>query len=298
MQKTKKKTKVKRGFDFLALFGFIFISIYILSLFIPILWALMSSLKTEDDFLYDVFGLPKQWMFSNYKVVLFTMKTTVQVGRQTVDVYAWQMFIYGFIYTAGCTVTAVLVPALTAYGAARYRSFMGRTLHKLVIVCMILPIIGSLPSEMQVVKTLGFYNNMFGMFIMKGNFLGMRFLVFYAAFKGISRDYSDAANIDGAGHFTIMFKIMFPLIMPTLATMGLLAAIGFWNDYSTPMLYMPDIPTIALGLFRFQYNSTQETAMPHMKLAGCILVVIPIMIIFLIFRNKLIMNVNVGGLKG
>ena len=90
---------------------------------------------------------------------------------------------------------------------------------------------------------------------------------------------------------------MFPLILPTISTLALLAFIGFWNDYQTPMIYMPDIPTIAYGLFVYQFSTDNLISSVPLQLTGCMIVSIPVMIIFVVFRNKLIMNVSLGGLK-
>lgn len=293
-----KKNKVRRGTDVLAIVGTIFVGLYVISLFIPILWAVISSLKTNTDFYYNKFGLPEEWAWSNYSKAMTKMCIWISTGKKLVPVYTYQMMLNSVIYTVGCTLASVFVHAFTAYGVARYDSFVGRLLHKIVLVVMVVPAIGTLPSEMQIVRALGFYNNMFGMFVMKGQWMGMHFLIYYAAFKGVSRDYSDAASIDGAGHFRIMLSVVFPLVASTTSTLTLLSAIGFWNDASTIITYMPNVPTVAYGLFRYQFSTDNEITSVPMKLAGCMIVVVPIMIVFILFRDKLIMNVNIGGLKG
>lgn len=298
MDKKRIKHKATRSKDALSTVGFILMLIYVISLFIPIVWALLTSLKSSEDFYYNKFGLPSEWMFSNYAVAFRRMNVTINTGKRIVPVYTWQMFIFSLMWTAGATFATQFVHAITAYGCARYKSFTGKMIHRIVLFCMVLPIIGSLPSEMQVVRSLGFYNNMIGMFIMKGNFLGTDFLIYYAAFKSLSQEYSNAAQIDGAGPFTIMFKVMFPMILPMIATMSLLSIIGFWNDYGTSLTYMPNIPTLAFGLFRYQFSTDQLVSSIPMQLTGCMIVVLPIVCIFLIFRNKLVMNVSLGGLKG
>jgi multiple sugar transport system permease protein len=292
------KNKIRQGGDILAIIGTLFISLYVISLFIPIVWAVLTSLKGNEDFYYHKFALPEVWEWDNYSTAMTKMCIWVSTGKRMVPVYTYQMFFNSIIYTVGCTLASVFVHAFVAYGAARYDSFVGRLLHKIVLVTMVIPAIGTLPSEMQLVRALGFYNNMLGMFIMKGQWLGMDFLIFYAAFKGVSKDYSDAASLDGAGHFRIMVSVIFPLVFSTISTLALLSAIGFWNDHNTSLTYMPNIPTIAYGLFRYQFSTDNDITSIPMQLAGCMIVVIPIMIIFVIFRNKLIMNVNVGGLKG
>ena len=299
VKRIKEKTKEVRGYGALTVIGFIFLAVYAITLIFPAIWAFFTTLKTEEDFYYNVFGLPKEWAFENYVTAFTRMSLTVNpTGTSLQKIYVWQMFFNGVIYTVGCTFTSVLTPALVAYGCARYKSIAGRVLYAIVLLVMVLPIVGSMPSEMQIVRALGFYNNMLGMFIMKANFLGTNFLIFYAAFKGISQDYADAANIDGAGHWTTMIKIMWPLVISVFSTLILLALISFWNDSNTPLMYLPDVPNLALGLFKFNQSTDVTLINTPMKLTGCFIMFIPVLIIFIVFREKLLLNVGIGGLKG
>ena len=136
------------------------------------------------------------------------------------------------------------------------------------------------------------------MYILKANFLGMYFLVFYGTFRSLSWEYAEAALIDGASHFTVMVKIMLPLVKSTLFAVGLLMFIGFWNDYQTPMLYIPSYPTVSFGVFSFEGNGMAgQNTVPNI-LAASILLMLPMVIIFIIFKNKFIGNLTVGGIKG
>ena len=151
-----------------------------------------------------------------------------------------------------------MTPCIVAYLTAKYKFRLNKIIHTIVIVAMILPIVGSLPSELQLVKTLGFYDHMWGMFILKANFLGMYFLVFYATFKSLPWTFAEAAQIDGAGHFRTFIQIMLPLIRSTLFAVFILLFIEHWNDYYTPMVFLPEKPTMSYGLFIFQTYPTRR----------------------------------------
>lgn len=296
---TKKKNNEVRGYGVLTVVGFIFLLVYSLSLFIPTLWSFMTTFKTAEDLYYNVFGLPEEWAFENYVKAFSKMNLKVNpTGTNPHKIYVWEMMINGVVYAVGCTLANTFTAAIVAYGCARFKSKVGDCLHLSVLLVMIIPLIGSGPSEMQFVRALGFYNNIWGMIIMKMNYLGTDFLIFYAAFKGISKDYSDAASIDGAGNFTIMAKIIFPLVSATLSTMCLLAFIGFWNDSGTPLLYLPDVPNLALGLFKFNQKTDGDLVNTPMKLTGCFIMFAPVLAIFIAFRKKFMLNVSIGGLKG
>ena len=297
--KKRKKNNTLRGYGALTVVGFIFLLVYSLTLFVPTVWSFITTFKTEEDLYYNVFGLPERWAYENYLKAFFRMNLTVNpTGTNPHKIYIWQMMINGVVYAVGCTLAKVFTAAIVAYGCARFKSKVGDLLDLSVILVMIIPIIGSGPSEMQFVRGLGFYNSILGMIVMKANYLGTDFLIYYAAFKGISKDYSDAASIDGAGNFTIMFKIIFPLIGATISTMALLAFIGFWNDYGTPLLYLPDMPNLALGLFKFNQKTDGDLVNTPMRLTGCFIMFMPVLAIFIAFRKKFMLNVNIGGLKG
>ena len=299
MAKIFKKLKINhevRGYGALMVIGFLVLFIYSMSLFIPTLWGFITTFKTEEDLYYNVFGLPERWAFENYMTAF--MKMSVTTTGDPRKIYVGEMMLNGVLYAVGCTFANVFTAAIVAYGCARFKSKVGNLLHMSVLLVMIIPIIGSGPSEMQFVRKLGFYNSIVGMIIMKANYLGTDFLIYYAAFKGISKDYSDAASIDGAGNFTIMLQIIFPLISATISTMALLSFISFWNDSNTPLLYLPNVPNLALGLFKFNQNSDGDLVSTPMRLTGCFIMFMPVLAIFIVFRKKFMLNVNIGGLKG
>ena len=133
---------------------------------------------------------------------------------------------------------------------------------------------------------------------MKANFLGMYFLVFYATFKGLPMAYTEAAKIDGANNMRILLRIVLPLAKNTFFTVMLINFIAFWNDYQTPLIYLPSYPTIALGMYHMA--STTENGMSYvpMRMTGAVLMMIPIMVLFMLFHKRLLGNVTVGGIKG
>lgn len=259
-------------------------------------WCVITSFKDTFDYIMNPFGLPQKWMWSNYSQLFNTIKIQAPSTRRWV--YMDEMFLNSIVYSLGCTFVATMMPCIVAYLTAKYKFRLNKIIHTTVIVTMILPIVGSLPSELQIVKTLGLYDHMWGMFILKANFLGMYFLVFYAVFKNLSWEYAEAAFVDGAGHFTIMVKIMIPLIKSTIFAVAIMVFIGFWNDYQTPMLYIPSSPTVAYGLFQFSNLGEEGASSVSIVMAGSILVMIPMLVLFVIFKDKFIGNLTVGGIKG
>ncbi len=272
---------------------------YTLSLIIPLFWALITSLKDNlNDFRLNIIGLPKKWMWSNYTFVLQNFYEDVPSADGNRSVTLAEMFLNTILYSLGCSFFNTLVPCLTAYMCAKFDFKFSNVLYTVVIVTMVLPIVGNLPSEIRVATFFGLYNQIWGLWIMKANFLGLYFLVFYGMFKSQPKAYSEAARIDGAGNFTIMTRISLPLIASTFFTIMIINFIGFWNDYQTPLVYLPSYPTAALGMFRMAKTTLNGLSEVPMRMAAAMLILIPILIVFLCFHKRMLGNLTVGGIKG
>lgn len=284
----------KPGTAFVAIV-FAGLALITLALFIMLYFTLITSLKEYIDYKLNPIGFPEKLMFVNYAEAFsaFSMK----IGQRTV--YLEEMFLNSFIYSIGSAFAATLVPCIVAYLNAKYKMWFNKVIFTTVIISMTMPIVGALPSEIQIVKALGLDDKLIGPIIMKSSYLGMYFLMFYGAFKGLSDEYIEAATIDGAGQWQVLMQIVMPLVKTTFGAIFLLNFIVYWNDYQSPMIYLKSYPTVAVGLFRYVYiPNTTVSATTNMQMAGCILLFLPIFIIFLIFKNKLMGNLTVGGIKG
>lgn len=275
--------------------------LYSVSLLLPILWGLSTSLKTDLDFYLNPLWLPDgwfwNWQWSNYSYAFMNFVVKVEAGAGFRIIYMEEMFLYTILYALGCAFFQSFVCCIVAYMVVKFDYFFSKVIYTVVIVAMILPIVGSLPSEIQMSRALGFFDTIWGMWIMKSHFLGMYFLVFHAMFRGIPKEFADAARVDGAGNFQVLFSIMMPLVRNTLFTVILLNFIGYWNDYQVPLIYLPSYPTIAYGLYLFNFSTINSLSTIPMKITGCMIMMLPILIVFLIFRNRLIGNISIGGLK-
>lgn len=282
---------------------FTILVIYTISLAIPTLWTLLTSLKDYEIYkkasvqgdVAELIGLGNLSL-KNYKIAFDVFKVTIFETGATVNILG--MFVNSLLYGLGCAVVATLTPCIVSYLCARYRYKFGRVIYTIVLVVMALPIVGSLPSEIQMTKALHLYDNVLGMYVLKANFLGLYFLVFHAQFKSIAYDYTEAAEIDGASDLRIMLSIIFPLALGTISTVFILNFIAFWNDYQTPMIYWPSYPVAAYGMFQLQKTTFGQAAQMPIKLAGIMLMALPILIVFAVFNRKVMSNVSVGGIKG
>lgn len=295
--KKQNSTATKSRFSLFTGVLLAILIVYTAFLFILFLWAIITSFKSQADFRLNTYGFPDKLVW-NYSFVLRQYKYPIQTDQGTAFVGMPMMFLYTLLYAGGCAFFATLTPCIVAYLCARFPFKFGKVINLIVIITMILPIVGALPSEIQVAKTLHIFDSIWGQWIMKANFLGMYFLVFYNVFKGIPKEFTEAAKIDGAGNMNILVRIMLPLVRNTFFVIMLIKFIEFWNDYQIPMIYLPSYPTIALGMYDMANSKSNELSTVPMKMTAAVLTLIPIMAVFLAFHNKLMGNLTIGGIKG
>ena len=209
------------------------------------------------------------------------------------------IFINTFLYTVGGAVIMCFMPALTAYITAKYDYVWCKALHLINIVIMCIPIVGRYPTELTFLRNSGLYDNMLGNFIQKMTGGGTYYLVYYAFFKGVSDVYRDAASIDGASEWTITFRIYFPLAQKMILTVFLIQFVNLWNDYQTLYLYLPSYPTFAYMVFYKVIEATDNTVFQElpMKTAACMFLSVPVLVLFIIFKDKLMGSISLGGIK-
>ncbi len=298
----RHRSTVKEPFNWLALVLFICLFLYTLSLLLPVLWAVLASFKTpfEYDFMGNTTGWPTSFTFDNYATAYRNFYVSVYDAETDSYTYFYMLDLFGnsLLYSFLCGLAATITPCFVAYAVARFNFRFSKVIYSIVIVTMALPIVGALPSEIQMTKALGVYDTFIGLFILKANFLSIYFLVFYAQFKSIPMAYSEAAKIDGASNFRVMAQVILPLSIGTIMTVFLLNFITYWNDYQIPMVYLPSHPVAAYGMYEFQNVMTTELANTPTRLAGIFLMAAPILVVFAILNRRLMVNLSVGGIKG
>lgn len=278
----------------------IFLIVYCITLFGLIYWGVITAFKDydKDYYMNNTYGLPREWIES-FTYIFTKFGIGVQKSDGSIG-YALlpEILLNSFLYSAGSAFFKTLIPCITAYACSRFNFKLGKFIYTCVIVAMIIPIVGSLPSEIKVASALGLYNSIPGMWVMKANMLGMYFLVMYNAFKSMPNEYVEAAKIDGANNFQVFARIGLPLIATTFGTVFLINFVEYWNDYQTPLIYLVDHPTMGLSLYTLYSGGSLIAKNPQFTISFSIVLVAPTLILFLFTHKKLMSNITVGGLKG
>ena len=274
--------------------AFIILAVYSVSLLLPLLWMLMNSFKDGTEYAMDVVAattlrFPEAWKFSNYANVF------AEITYNNVNFFGMLGdSIYFIVVGSGLE---LYFTTAVSYVISKYK-FKGRNfIYSVAIFAMTMPIIGNMASGIKLRAAFGIYDNLLAVFFTAGaGAFGFNFLMLYAFFKSVPWSYAEAVFIDGGNHFTVFFRIMLPLAMPMVTTLFILSAIAGWNDYTTPMLYFPSFPNVAMGLYMVSQTLTRGDMSTYY--AALVITTVPVVALFAGFSDKIMKNYSIGGLKG
>lgn len=206
--------------------------------------------------------------------------------------------IYTFIYAGIGALCSTFMPMFMGYLCSMYSNKVSALLYAIVLFVIATPIIGAVPATVNLMRSIRLYDSFIGEFIRRSTFTNMYFLIFFAFFKGLSSGFSEAAEIDGASQINIMWRIYFPLAANIFFTVYLILFVNYWNDFTTPMMFLPSKPTLSYAIY---YTTTLDSGSSFnrdtRRMAALMVFAIPIIIIFSIFNKQLMTNLTIGGVK-
>lgn len=262
------------------------------SYLLALLWAAMAGTMTHEQALLDPFKFPEKMNLGNYVKAFQLLEIETQVG----PVNMIGMILNSLWLVGGGTFFSVMAATMMAYAMTKY-NFVGRkALHAIQIFILTVPIIGSLGSQMRLYTSFGMIDSPTILLAYTGGFGAMN-LYISACFRGISDTYAEAAKMDGAGHYTIMFQIMLPLAKGIIIAMAVMQAISIWNDSQTALLFLQNMPTLATGIYMFEARASQG-AMFNIMLAATVLSTIPPLLLYTFTHKIMLESVYMGGIKG
>ena len=228
--------------------------------------------------------------FDNY-VKIFTTKYS------SAKITMFGMLKNSLVLIAVCTGLQAIVPVITGYVVARYKTGLGAIAVQLVIISMVVPAIGSTASTYAFMSAIKLKDKWLGIFLMNAGGLGFGMLLYKNYFSSVSWEYAESAFLDGAGNLRVFFSIMYPQALPLIVSMAILNVIGLWNDYMTPYLFLNSKPTVALGVYSIQTRAEQSGAMPQ-AFAAMTFMTVFVLAIYAGFSKTIMSSMSVGGLKG
>ena len=295
----KKNIRSEKNSKIFTVAGLLIFGLFAVALILLMFWAIITTLKSTTEFrTNNFFGLPQDWEFGNYQTAISYFKVQITSGAGLRWVGILEMLLNTILYAGVGTLMYVLCHYIVAYCTAMYNFKFSRFIYALVLVVMIIPIVGDAAARIQLLRTLKMYDNWLGFFFQRFGFTGLHFLIMYETIKAVPKEMSEAARIDGASEFRIMSRIILPIVAGMVGAIFLITFIGQWNEFQFALMYMPTHPTLSYGLYMYNKSALNVVARSvPLQLSGCVLILLPILILFICFRKKIMGNLSLGGVK-
>lgn len=265
--------------------GYLALLLVVLLVALPLYWILVSSLKERSDiYTVPVIWFPDPVTFDNY--------SSVQTGVAFTDYLRNSVII-----TTALTVIQVVLGVLSAFALAFLR-FPGRTLVLLfIIAALMVPNQITVISNYALVAGLGWRNSFTGMIV---PLAGVAFGTFLMRnhFVSLPTEIIEAAEMDAAGPLKMLWRVVLPMSWPTLVAFTLITIVNEWNQYLWPLLMADDASVAPLPVGLTQLQDTEGLTNWGPVMAGTVLTMLPILVIFLLLQRHMIKGLTAGAVKG
>jgi ABC-type glycerol-3-phosphate transport system permease component len=249
----------------------------------PILWAVVSSLKTNNEiFITPMEWIPRAFHFENYIKPFTQTNFAVYFGNS--------------ILAAVVTVLlSILVASLAGFSLAKYNYFGKNVAFLAILATMMLPVQVILIPLYLVVKDFGWLDSYQGL-ILPQAITALSIFLMRQHIVTIPDDYIDAARIDGSSELNILAQVILPMSRPVLSAVTVFSFLGSWDSFLWPMVVVTksSLRTIPLGISLF---FTEYSTQYNQALAVAIMVMLPVLILYIILQNQFVEGMTRSGLK-
>lgn len=246
----------------------------------PVVYIIVGGFRSNAEITVDPAGFPTRWNWENYADVLTSGVFWGQVGNSAVAAIATTLFV-------------VILGLMAAYALSRYR-FRGRgAVFALFTAGLMFPMTVAITPLYILVRNLGLMNSLAGVIVPQIAFaLPLTIIILSPFLSAIPKELQEAASIDGLGRLGFFWRMVVPLAVPAVVTVGILAFVNSWNSYMLPLFILNNeaVYTLPLGTQAFASQYSVDTAR---VLAFTSLSMIPALLFFSVFERRI-----VGGLTG
>ncbi|MHB1171465.1 MAG: carbohydrate ABC transporter permease [Lacisediminihabitans sp.] len=281
----RKRPRSGKGVIGSMLGGYLPLSAAVLIVVLPLAWMMLSSLKTPSEIITTQLRvLPQNPTFQNYVNAL----TTVPFAR---------FFLNSVLVTGIASAIKTALAIFTAYALVFVRFPFKRAIFLLILVALMVPPAVSLLPNYVLIAGIGGLNTYWGI-ILPG--LGTAFGTFLLRqhFLGLPISIVEAAEIDGANHWSRLWRIVVPVSVPAIATVTLVTMVSEWNDYIWPLVIIndPKMMTLPVGLTLLM-NSDSSSQAWGVLMAGALIVILPILIVFAALQRYIVAGLTQGAVS-
>ena len=255
-----------------------------LMIVVPLYWMIVTAFKTQTAiFTYPIEWFPKEITLQNFTDLF----ARFPFGKVLVN---------SAIVSVSYSIISIVTCSMAAFAFAKIPFRGSEALLKVYLATLMIPFQSTLIPLFMLFNSAGL-SNTYGSVIIPSLFRVFGIFLLVQHMRTIPDDYIDAARIDGASYFTILWKVILPLSLPIIAGYAVITFMDAWNDYLWPlvMLTKPEMMTVpvALGMVNGQFERNFGVQM-----AGSLISIVPVVLIYLAAQSKMKDGLTLGGIKG
>ncbi len=281
---------IKRKSDFIFYtVTFVFLVALLVIVLFPIFYALIGSFKSNREILAGTNFFPEKLSLDNY-----IQAWTIADFKK----YTFNSVYYSFFVVAASLITSSMGGYVFSRG-----NFPGKKVLFGIFSSTMFITLGSISiyPTLQIAKLLHINNSLWGVILVHCFGINITNIYLVRGFvNSLPKELDESAKLDGCGFFRIFWQIILPLLKPVIATIGILSFKGAWNEYLLPMVFTmgnPDQAPLPVGLVALK-GSSEAAAAWNLILAGAMISIVPMMIVYLCFNKYFVKGMTTGAVKG
>ena len=252
---------------------------------VPLLTTALGGFKTLGDLRTNPFGLPSEWVWSNYLDILLSFRY-------------WQLLGNSLLIATLTVVLIVITGSMCAFAFAHVRFFGSGFLLNYFLIGLMFPLATAILPLFLRIRDIGLLDTYWGVVLPQVAFhLGASILLFRNYFRNLPNELFDAAFVDGCGYLRFFWYITLPLARPIIATVGIISFVQSWNAYLLPLIFLNSEELYPWPLGMMVYRGEFGTEW-HLILAFITLTILPTVIVFFALQKHVVAGLTAGALKG
>ncbi|GGB01908.1 ABC transporter permease [Brucella endophytica] len=266
------------------LYLYVSLSLVAALVLVPLIATALGGFKSLGELRVNPFGLPREWLWSNYLDILFG------------DRY-WRQMVNSLFIAVMTVFLTVVVSSMTAFTLAHVRFFGASFLLNYFLIGLMFPAATAILPLFIRIRDLGLLDTYWGVILPQVAFgLGMSILLFRNYFRNLPGELFEAAFVDGCGYIRFFWHVSLPLSRPIIATVGIISFVNSWNSYIVPLIMLNSESKYPWPLGIMVYRGEFGTQW-QLVLAFITLTILPTVIVFFIAQKHIIAGLTAGAVK-
>jgi raffinose/stachyose/melibiose transport system permease protein len=258
---------------------------FLIITFVPLLWLVISSFKTDLELVSKPFHLPEVWQVQNYLRAF-----------QLSELHL--LFLHSIIVSAAATVLNIFVASMASYALSRFRFGFNNVILSVILAGVLIPIIALMVPYFQLISKIGIYDSLLALILTYAAInLPISVFLIHGFMGTVPRELEEAGLIDGCSFWQRYARIVFPLSRLGVVTAGTFVFLYAWNEFIYALLLTSSVRarTLQLGIrfFKSQFRA-EYTAM----YAALVVTIVPSIVVYILFHEKIIQGLSSGAVKG